>query len=297
MDRDATHRDAADGSRSVVVGVDGTDTALRAVAWAAAEARVRHTPLRIVHAAPYAIDPAGLRRAAAVLSRAYTVAKRRDPGVEAHTARLHEPPALALAHAAHDAQLLVVGMLSGHPGDELVGSLAPAVVTAATCPVTVVRSRHGAGDAAPGAVVVGVQGVVPDRPALDEAFADADRHRCGLTVLHAEPGSGDHGRSSVTAAALHEALAPWRERHPAVPLDVRIAPGTAVTELLHASQHARNLVVGTRGRGTAAATLLGSTSRVLLSYSGCPVTIVHRTPVSRAAPTASSVARAAGGSP
>jgi nucleotide-binding universal stress UspA family protein len=263
----------------VVVGVDGTDTALRAVVWAAAEARVRRSPLRIVHAAPYATDPAGLRRASAILSRAYTVVRQREPGVEAHTARLDGPPAQALAHAAGGAQLLVVGMLSGHVGDELVGSLAPAVVAAAVCPVTVVRSRRGADEHGSHTVVVGVQGVVPDGPALDEAFADADRHGCLLTVLHAGPDPDHDGRGAGLTAALQEALAPWRERHPAVRVEVRIAPGSPTTALLHASHRARNLVVGTRGRRAAAATLLGSTSRVLLAHGGCPVTVVRRTPV------------------
>jgi nucleotide-binding universal stress UspA family protein len=38
--------------RSIVVGVDGTSTGLRAVAWAAREALLRGRPLRLVHAAP-----------------------------------------------------------------------------------------------------------------------------------------------------------------------------------------------------------------------------------------------------
>ncbi len=61
-------------AQEVVVGTDGTETALRAVAWAAAEARLRGVPLRIVHAAPYAMpsDKAGGRRAAAILANSST---------------------------------------------------------------------------------------------------------------------------------------------------------------------------------------------------------------------------------
>jgi nucleotide-binding universal stress UspA family protein len=43
--------------RPIVVGVDGTTIALRAVAWAAREARLRQRPLRLVHAAPYLVIP------------------------------------------------------------------------------------------------------------------------------------------------------------------------------------------------------------------------------------------------
>jgi nucleotide-binding universal stress UspA family protein len=37
-------------ARAFVVGIDESDSALDAVAWAAREARERHAPLRIVHA-------------------------------------------------------------------------------------------------------------------------------------------------------------------------------------------------------------------------------------------------------
>lgn len=268
---------ATGATGGVVVGVDGTGTALRAVGWAAAEARVRGVPLRIVHAAPYATDPAARRRAEAILARAYTVARRGAPGIEAHSALVDDAPVPALAAASRDAGLLVLGMLSGHPGDELVGSVAPAVVAAASCPVTVVRARPGGGPAGTAPVVVGVQGVASDGPAVDQAFADAERYGCDLVVVHADPDPADPGRDPGTAAALHDALAPWRERRPGVPVQVRVVHDTPATALLHASVRARTLVVGTRGRGTAAAVLLGSTSRVLLAHAACPVTVVHRT--------------------
>ena len=59
----------------VVVGVDGSETALRAVSWATREARRRGAPLRIVHAAPYAEGSAsGERHAGSILTLAHTVA-------------------------------------------------------------------------------------------------------------------------------------------------------------------------------------------------------------------------------
>ena len=48
--------------RPIVVGVDATTTALRAVAWAAEEARLRQRPLRIVHAACGCREPCHLMR-------------------------------------------------------------------------------------------------------------------------------------------------------------------------------------------------------------------------------------------
>ena len=68
--------------RPIVVGVDGTATALRAVAWAAQEALLRQRPLRLVHAAPYLgtpDDPVARGRADAVLARARSVAHQIAP--------------------------------------------------------------------------------------------------------------------------------------------------------------------------------------------------------------------------
>ena len=89
--------------RSIVVGVDGTSTGLRAVAWAAKEALLRGRPLRLVHAAPYLgtpDDPAGRGRADAVLARARTVAHQIAPELTADVAVLPDPPVAALVHAS-----------------------------------------------------------------------------------------------------------------------------------------------------------------------------------------------------
>ncbi|WP_205346932.1 universal stress protein [Pseudonocardia broussonetiae] len=250
----------------------------QAVGWAAAEARVRGAGLRIVHAAPYASTRPGQQRAAAILGRAFTVARQHEPHVRTVTARSDQDAVTALAEASRGADLLVVGRLSGHTGDTVVPSLAPAIAVAAHCPVTVVRTGPGPVHAVDRPVVAGVQQAEEDAPVLEEAFADAGRHGCPLVVLHARGpvGGGD------TPAALDRALDPWRQRYPDVPVQVRTGDGGAAAELLHLSVGARTVVVGTRGRGAAAAAVLGSTSRTLLQHADCPVTVVHRTGTDRA---------------
>ena len=99
----------------VVVGVDGSETALRAVSWASREARRRGAPLRIVHAAPYADGDATCeRQAGLILTVAHTVAGRAAPGLPVVTERLSGPMPRSLADAGAGAQLLVVGM-TGEP--------------------------------------------------------------------------------------------------------------------------------------------------------------------------------------
>ena len=119
----------------VVVGVNGSGTALRAVRWAAAEAHRRRVSLRIVHAAPYAFGDEG--RAASVLTLAHTVAAHAQPQVPTYTECVFERPARVLIAAAEAARLLVIGMGSGSGFDDVpVRSLALDVCGAASCPDT-----------------------------------------------------------------------------------------------------------------------------------------------------------------
>jgi nucleotide-binding universal stress UspA family protein len=263
------------GVPEIVVGVDGSSTALRAVAWAAAEARCRAVPLRIVHAAPYAVDAETRRRAKAILARAYTVAHRAEPTVPAHTEQLDQPPTPALLAAAEDAGLLVVGMIGERPDEVVIGSVALGLSGTAPCPVAVVRGHHTwASGAAP--VLVGVSdpgtGSDPgalDTAALDIAFADAQRHAGPLIVLHSH-----RGREPVEPA-LRDALGPWKARYPGVPVDLRLDTRPPAEALLHAAEAARLVVLGNRRRGRTARAVLGSTSRALIRHGPCPVIVVN----------------------
>ena len=189
---------------AVVVGVDGSQTALRAVRWATREARRRGAPLRIVHAAPYAHgNPAGERHAGSILTLAHTAATQTLPHVPTATERLAGPMPQALVDAGAGAQLLVVGMAGGSRFDDLLlHSDALDVAAAATCPVAVVRGRPGPlPDDGP--VVLGIEDVDSDAPAVTVAFADAQRHRARLTVVHAVHTAGP--ASSVRPGARRRA--------------------------------------------------------------------------------------------
>jgi nucleotide-binding universal stress UspA family protein len=262
----------------VVVGTDGTETALRAVAWAATGARLRGVPLRIVHAAPYvaSANEAGRHRATAILGRAYTVAHQHEPGVAAHTQRIDEQPVPTLVDASRHAELLVVGMRGEGPGEVVIGSVALAVSGAARCPVTVVRGHRPATEPA-GPVLLGLEDVAIDAPAVTAAFADAQRRSASLIVLHAGHDSRRARDTGGNAAqdALIKQLAPWCSRYPKVPVETRLVHGGPADELLRAAATAHLVVVGTHGRGAPARLLLGSTSRAVVRYSPCPVMVVR----------------------
>jgi nucleotide-binding universal stress UspA family protein len=263
------------GTAEVVVGIDGTETAARAAAWAVSEARLRGAPLRIVHAAPYATadNKPGRRRVTAILGRAYTVVHQHEPHVPAHTEVSDESPVRALVDASSNACLLVIGMRGEQPGEVVIGSTALAVSGAARCPVTVVRGqRHTPELDAP--VVLGLETCAFDAPAITAAFADAQRHRAPLIVLHAQRQDQITG-GNIAKGTLVEQLAPWRSQYPQVPVEVRLVHGAPADELLRAAVTARLVVVGSHGRGAPARVLLGSTSRTVVRYSPCPVMVVR----------------------
>jgi nucleotide-binding universal stress UspA family protein len=147
------------GRRRVVVGVDGSDASLAALAFAAEEAALRGASLHVltVHEpdpprrAPYAPpgapddEPAESATAAAIDN---VVAKFADDTVDLHEHVMGRAPAVLL-NAAEGAVLLVVGRAADKT---MLGPTARACVTGATCPVVVVtpepvRSRVPVGAA------------------------------------------------------------------------------------------------------------------------------------------------------
>jgi nucleotide-binding universal stress UspA family protein len=137
------------GRRRVVVGVDGSDASLAALAFAAEEAALRGASLHVltVHEpdpprrAPYAPpdgaaeDPTESTSAAAIDS---VVAKFVDETVDLHEHVMGRAPAVLL-NASEGAVLLVVGRAGDHT---MLGPTARACVTGASCPVVVVTSER-----------------------------------------------------------------------------------------------------------------------------------------------------------
>lgn len=276
----------------VVVGVDGSDVAMDAVAWAAEEAASRHRALRVVHGFIWPVHGAGaafmydsaaadLRDAAdAVVAAAAEHAATVAPEVECKGEVVTGAAAPILIRESYGAELLVVGSrgLGGFAG-LVVGSVGVTVAAHAASPVVVVRPRttgHGAGA---GRVVVGVDGSASAGRAVRFAFDQAARRRLGLTAVHGRHGDADPvDAGSAHAAAvrmLAEALAECRDRYPEVDVVEHVVPERPAQALLRAGEGAVLLVVGSRGRGGFRGLLLGSVSQALLHHAPGPVAIVR----------------------
>ncbi|HEX2850416.1 MAG TPA: universal stress protein [Acidimicrobiales bacterium] len=138
-----------DGKGVIVVGVDGSPGARRALEWAVAEAAVRKARLVVVHTwvYPYVgspafvqVDPALLRDAARdLLAHVVAEAREQNADVEVEGSLVEGSAAHALIDAGKDADLIVVGS-RGHGGFTglLLGSVSQQCVHHAPCPVVVV---------------------------------------------------------------------------------------------------------------------------------------------------------------
>lgn len=281
----------------VVVGVDGSASALAAVDLAAAEATRRRRPLHVVHAflwpylhaplgpSPFGPPDGGLRHEAELLLadavlRARTVA----PDATVHAELITGEAAAVLRDASRSAALLVVGDrgLGGFTG-LLVGSVAVHLSAHATCPVLVARGT--ADPTAP--VLLGVDGSPANDPAVGFAFEAAALRGVPLIALHAwthpvATGTGDllplvydaADVESEEARVLAEALGGWHDKHPDVTVHRELVRGGARKALIDATGRAQLIVVGTRGRGGFTGLLLGSVSQAVLHHATCPVAVV-----------------------
>jgi len=143
-DTGSTHR--------IVVGVDGSDSSMAAVEWAAHQAELTGSTLEILMTWEWPTsygwsppvsgeyDPA--HDAATALAEAVKPVRASHPGVDMVSTIVEGHPAPHLIEASKGADLLVVGSRGhGEFTGMLVGSVSEHCVANAHCPVVVVRDR------------------------------------------------------------------------------------------------------------------------------------------------------------
>ena len=176
------------------MSVDGSEESLRAVEWAALEAKRHSRPLRIVSAPaemprmhPYHASPAEIAAAlrgiaARALDAAISWCEEVAPGLPVATGLLSGPPAVAVADSGSGAALLVVGARgAGGFAALLLGSVSWHVASRATCPVVVVREETVGVHRE---IAVGVRDPQNVTGALAFAFEEAALRRADLVAVH-----------------------------------------------------------------------------------------------------------------
>ncbi len=283
---------------TIVVGVDGSPAATRALEWAADQARVEHRPITLVHAVN-AISPAWIdeaiadprtanlmlrHEAQAVLARAHEDVTLRAPDVEVLEVLRLEDPRGVLLELSSTAQMVVLGSHGRGPIRRLLlGSVGVAVARHAECPVVV--HRPGKAGAVRHGIAVGADGSAESLTVLEFAYRQASLHDLPLTVVHCfwdvqasvSPAHMvlDTGEDLEEEKLLvAESMAGLAEKYPDVRAQVELARGTPEHALVALSDRMNLLVLGAHRTTLAARMLYGSVSVAVLEHATCPVAVV-----------------------
>ncbi|GAA1926190.1 universal stress protein [Streptomyces sodiiphilus] len=287
--------------RPVIVGFDGSKESQAALDWAAREAKLRDLPLHLVHAwiadplqTAITMDNSGAKR---LMEEAEAALAESHPGLPVTTELLPAVATASLPEQAEHAEFLVLGSRGLGPiAGFLLGSVALQVLARAKHPVVLVRTeetRRAQGIGAPTGddVLVGVDEFgEPAAKVLEFAFAAAAARGAGVRAVHvwklptlfrseeasiqqafAEEGS----MRAELQASLAEAVKPWREQYPDVPVAENVQYGNASQILLtEAASRTGLVVVGRRTERPALAPRIGPVAHAVVHHAETPVAVV-----------------------
>lgn len=295
------HTDPGTGAAplGVLVGVDGSEQSVSAARWAQREASLRGEPLTLVTAytmptfwgygaeagAAYPDDDR-LREGVEALLR--DVAGQLDADGVQPTLRVEVGDAAGvLVDLSKQASLLVSGS-RGRGGflGRLLGSVSSALPGHAHCPVAIIPAGVEASRAAAGVpVVVGVDGSEQGRAAALVAAEEARLRGAPLNLVVAVPPvsanaawlavSLDEQARAKDMQELVDAGARWlSSEYPGLEVTGELVDGSPVDVMVEQTGTARLTVLGTRGLGGFAGSLLGSTSQGVAHHARGPVMVV-----------------------
>lgn len=199
----------------------------------------------------------------------------------------------AIVELSREADLVVVGNRGrNETASTLLGSVAYAVTSHASCPVVVVRDNVDHTWADKRKIVVGIDGSRSGVHAGFFAAEIAQQTGFDLEVIGVwDVGSIGHMSSEFAARVgvdeihakeeakmqdwVDKAVAVLPERYPGINITGNVRRGSPVVVLREEAADASLLVVGTRGRGGFAGLLLGSVSHRVIHDAGCPVAVIR----------------------
>lgn len=280
----------------LVVGVDGSESSLRATDWAADEA-VRHgSALRLVYASVWQFyegvgmaagkqRPAGRVAAENIVGAAAERARSRAPDLKVTTEVMAKDTVAALLDESRTAAAVVTGARGrGEIAGLLLGSVSLAVAARAYSPVIVVRGDEAGISGRHGRVLLGVGDADTDSPAVRFAFEEAAAYDRMLDVVRAWRTPAFQGRAAPdqpegrldeqASAVLARSIAGAQRDHPDVRTRQSVIEGPASRVLLDRTAAADLLVVGARRQHTPFGLEIGRVAHRVLHYSLCPVAVV-----------------------
>jgi nucleotide-binding universal stress UspA family protein len=257
----------------VVVGIDGSESAVHAAEWAADEAAGRDLPLRLIHVIQS--TSADIRQetddAEAALQAAHAAVTRTGQTVKFETAIVRGPVAATLVAESVDAELVCVGSEGlGFRLPKLRGAIAAAVAQSARCTVAVIRTREDTPRSESDDIAA-----ILDHPSdlgtvLPAALDEARLRNATLLVLKvAGPRINE-----VPPQEIDRGLTDCLSRYPDVQTHTLTVPGDVLTFLAERDPPVQLTVMG-NAEGAEATRMVSPYGRFALRDAQCSVLLVR----------------------
>ena len=274
-------RDAKTPKPSVVVGIDGSQAAIRAAEWAVDEAVSREVPLRLVEVIPEQVEPAPfasvgnvqmeVEYAGTALRIASAAVTASGQPVKVETAILRGDPATALIAESRDAEMVCVGSTGiGRFARALLGSTVAELAEAATCPVAIIRTQQRRPKPGSSLIVVAVNDSPGNDDVVEQAIREAQLRHAPVLAL----GVWRRDLAEMPSDELDRRVHFWERRYPSVQFHAR-ATRTGIADFLDASDRRIQLAVIGSTDIDQVASLIGPHSHPILGHAECSVLIVR----------------------
>lgn len=275
--------------KSVVVGIDGSQAAVRAALWAVDEVAGTDIPLQLLYirelspTAGRAETRAAVTTAEEAVYYAYNAINAVGKPVKVEMEIVEGRPVPTLIQASESTPLICVGDTgSGQSSPAGFGSTATALVHSAQCSVAVVRGNHDEEPTESRWIVAHVDGSLDDEVVLECAFEEANRRNAPLVVAAAWQSGfddlqndrliNDHERGMRTIRDRNVAL--WTPHYPDVDVRTIAAYGPLVNYLAEHAKSIQLVVVGAT-QTSEVQQLFGPTADCALRHSDFALLVVH----------------------
>jgi nucleotide-binding universal stress UspA family protein len=274
---------------SIVVGVDGSQAAIRAALWAVDEAVSRDVPLRLLYAIEqgdaHEAEPDGIAPKLAIaetaVRRAFAAVEATGRPVKIETEIDQGPPIRSLIRASASAAMVCVGAVGlRHFKPGRMGSTAAALAISARCPVAIIRGHDDHHQQPAQGIVVEVDGSPDNSVLLGVAMGEARLRnaavqaiKCGRTVSGDEEAIGDGDRR--IRGDLDRRLDRWRRRYPHLGVESAAVHGSLLDYLAHNGRSVQLVIAGSHNRQHLGK-LVGPAGSAILQDSDCSLLIVNR---------------------
>ncbi|WP_203566591.1 universal stress protein [Aestuariimicrobium ganziense] len=285
----------------ILVGVDGSEDGLRAVAYASRSATLSGAgSIHLVHAVDDAVlagawgvvyDPGSLER---VGRSAVEEATEYAVGLGVDPSRVHGDVVLGnasavLAKMSGDHDLLVTGRRAVSGFERMfVGSTSVSLASTAKCPLVVISAASSPDETGRKRLIaVGVDGERHSETTLRYAFEEAQRRGARLLVanVQSQVPAGVFGGYRLTEEAQQQVLDAARAQiesqvgalaghYPDVEYEIEVQMGHPVDVLIATTEKVDLLVMGMRAPSVMGFSI-GGVTRAVLAHAACPLCIVR----------------------